>query len=81
MGEKGPGNGIVKIEEYDAFHCMIMGDEFSRSGSGGLTWGVLGGLTIGLPPILHFGSEYLKDKVAKECLFGIKSICLAITEP
>ena len=24
----------------------------------------------GLPPILHFGSQYLKDKVAKDCLTG-----------
>lgn len=34
-----------------------------------------------MPPILHFGSQYLKDKVVKDCLAGTKNICLAITEP
>ncbi len=36
---------------------------------------------IGLPPIIHFGSEYLKEKVAKDCMTGEKAICLCITEP
>jgi alkylation response protein AidB-like acyl-CoA dehydrogenase len=34
-----------------------------------------------LPPIINFGSDYLKDKVIKDCLAGRKNICLAITEP
>lgn len=25
--------------------------------------GLFGGLSIGLPPIMHFGSDYLKEKV------------------
>lgn len=41
----------------------------------------MGGLGIGLPPILKFGNKFLKDKVAKDCLAGKKFICLAITEP
>lgn len=53
----------------------------SRCGAGGITWGLLGGLGIGLPPILKFGNKFLKDKVAKDCLAGKKFICLAITEP
>jgi alkylation response protein AidB-like acyl-CoA dehydrogenase len=43
--------------------------------------GVCGGLGIGLPPVLHFGSPALQDKVAPGCLSGDKFICLAITEP
>lgn len=39
------------------------------------------GLGIGLPPIIHFGSDYLKKKVVRDCLAGDKVICLAITEP
>jgi alkylation response protein AidB-like acyl-CoA dehydrogenase len=35
---------------------------------------------IGLPPVLNFGSDYLKEKV-KECKTGKKNICLCITEP
>jgi alkylation response protein AidB-like acyl-CoA dehydrogenase len=41
----------------------------------------MGGLGIGLPPIIHFGSRYLKNKVIRDCLSGEKHICLAITEP
>ena len=44
-------------------------------------WALTGGLGIGLPPIVHFGSQYLQDKVVKDCLAGEKVICLAITEP
>jgi hypothetical protein len=47
----------------------------------GLVWGIVGGLGIGLPPVLHFGSEALQQKVAPGCLSGDKFICLAITEP
>ncbi|KAJ3056228.1 hypothetical protein HK097_007711 [Rhizophlyctis rosea] len=71
----------LKPEEYDAFHEFIICDELSRCGSGGVLWGLIGGLGIGLPPVINFGSEYLKDKVVKDCLAGRKNICLAITEP
>merc|ERR1719247_2975360 len=41
----------------------------------------MGGLGIGLPPILRFGSDTVKNKCARDCLSGDKVICLAITEP
>ena len=40
--------------EFDAFHELIMIDELSRCGSGGVMWGIMGGLAIGLPPVLLF---------------------------
>lgn len=27
-------------------------------------WGLMEGLQIGLPPLLNFGSKYLRDKVS-----------------
>jgi len=66
---------------FDAFHELIFIDEMSRCGSGGVTWGFLGGITIGLPPVIHFGSEELKRRVVPGCLNGKKIICLCITEP
>jgi len=42
---------------------------------------MFGGLSIGLPPVINFGSKYLQDKVVRDCLSGRKFICLAITEP
>jgi len=71
----------LKPEEYDYFHELILIDELSRCGSGGVLWAISGGLSIGLPPILQFGSQYLREKVARACLSGEKVICLAITEP
>ena len=73
--------GGVKPSEFDAFHELILLDELSRTGSAGLVWALITGLGIGLPPIMQFGSKYLRDKVAKDCLTGKKVICLAITEP
>ncbi|KAI8983530.1 acyl-CoA dehydrogenase/oxidase [Pilobolus umbonatus] len=73
--------GGIAAENFDAFHNLIVADEMSRCASGGVTWGLIGGLSIGLPPVVHFGSKYLKDKVVKDCLAGTKHICLAITEP
>ena len=66
---------------FDAFHELILIDEVCRCGSGGVVWGLVEGLQIGLPPVLHFGSAALKARVAPECLRGRKVICLCISEP
>lgn len=73
--------GVAAPEGYDAFHELILYDELCRSGSGGVVWGLIEGLSIGLPPILLFGSEELKERVAPVCLRGEKFICLCISEP
>lgn len=73
--------GGLKPEQYDAFCELISTDEVSRTGSGGICWGLFGGLSIGLPPVMKFGSKFLQDKVCGPCLKGEKVICLAITEP
>jgi len=67
--------------EWDNMHVLIMVDELARCGSGGVCWGLFGGLGIGLPPVLHFGSEEMNDRISGPCLRGEKFICLAITEP
>jgi len=71
----------VTPEEYDYFHEMIIHDEVGRIGAAGVTWALHLGLSVGLPPILRYGSEFLKENVCKACLTGEKVICLAITEP
>jgi alkylation response protein AidB-like acyl-CoA dehydrogenase len=71
----------VPVEKFDAFHMQIFADEFARHGSGGTSWALFGGLSIGLPPVLHFGSKDLQSRVVPGCLNGEKFICLAITEP
>ncbi|CAG82239.2 acyl-CoA dehydrogenase/oxidase [Yarrowia lipolytica] len=71
----------VPIEEYDMFHELIITDEIMRAGSGGLTWNLLGGYCIGLPPVIKFAKEPLKERILPGLLDGSKRICLCITEP
>ncbi|KXS18505.1 acyl-CoA dehydrogenase NM domain-like protein [Gonapodya prolifera JEL478] len=75
-----PTPGNVAYDEWDAFHELIVHDELSRVGSGGVVWGICG-LGIGLPPVVNFASDELKKKVIPPVLRGEKHICLCITEP
>ncbi|KAI9568284.1 acyl-CoA dehydrogenase/oxidase [Boletus coccyginus] len=72
--------GLVKPEEFDYFHELVITQELVRCGMRGYGDGILGGTVIGLPPVLNFGSEELKAKVVPEVLAGKKFICLAISE-
>lgn len=71
----------VPPEKWDVFHELILTDELSRAGSGGLVWNVIGGLGIGGPPVMHFAQQALKDRILPGIVQGDKRICLAITEP
>ncbi|GAA5972624.1 hypothetical protein JCM21900_006766 [Sporobolomyces salmonicolor] len=73
--------GGVKVDEWDGFHDMILIDELHRCGSLGVPQGLTGGLQIGCPPIYHFGSKALQDRVLPDIMSGKKRVCLAITEP
>ncbi|KAJ7773193.1 peroxisomal acyl-CoA-dehydrogenase [Mycena metata] len=73
-------NGLVKPEEFDYFHELILSQEIARCGARGFGDGLLSGKVIGLPPVLNFGSEELKARVVPEVLQGKKFICLAISE-
>ncbi|KAK7525388.1 acyl-CoA dehydrogenase/oxidase [Phyllosticta citriasiana] len=71
----------VPPEAWDLFHEMVITDELSRTGSGGLVWNLIGGYGIGGPPLVKHGKKPLLDKILPEILNGTKRICLAITEP
>ena len=68
-------------DEYDGFHTLIAFDELSRCASGGVVWGLTGGLGIGLPPVAHFASPEMQARVAVPCMRGEKRIALAVSEP
>ena len=72
--------GIVKPEEFDYFHELIITQEISRCGARGYGDGLQAGCVIGLPPVLNFGAPELKARVVPEVLGGRKFICLAISE-
>ncbi|KAF2797768.1 acyl-CoA dehydrogenase NM domain-like protein [Melanomma pulvis-pyrius CBS 109.77] len=71
----------VPPEKWDLFHEMIITDELSRAGSGGLVWNLIGGYGIGGPPLVKFGKKEVVKRVVPQILSGEKRICLAITEP
>lgn len=66
--------------EADGFHKLILTEELSRPGSGGIIAGLMSH-GIGLPPITNMGSDALKERYVPKILSG-ESICaLAVTEP
>ncbi|KAG0153165.1 hypothetical protein PDIDSM_5015 [Penicillium digitatum] len=71
----------VSADRWDLFHEMLLTDELSRAGSGGLVWNLIGGYGIGCPPLVKFGKKPLVDRILPGILAGDKRICLAITEP
>jgi alkylation response protein AidB-like acyl-CoA dehydrogenase len=72
--------GVVKPEEFDYFHELVVHQEIARCGARGYGDGLQAGAIIGLPPVLNFGSPELKARIAPEVFSGKKFICLAISE-
>jgi alkylation response protein AidB-like acyl-CoA dehydrogenase len=71
----------VAPEKWDLFHEMLLTDELSRAGSGGLVWNLIGGYGIGGPPLFKYGKKELVERIGPAILNGDQRICLAITEP
>lgn len=55
-------NGI-KVDNFDYFHELVVIEESAKLSSNGVLW-ALGTMAIGLPPILKYGSDYIKDRYA-----------------
>ncbi|BGO97423.1 Acyl-CoA dehydrogenase [Rhodotorula toruloides] len=78
-GKTLPGN--VKGEEFDYFHELVCVQEMCRVGAPGYMAGLQAGMVIGLPPILNFAPEPLRQRILPDILAGKKFISLAISEP
>lgn len=75
-----PG-GELRAEEYDYLHFLIYTDEMARAGIAGPSASLTTGIAFGVPPIIHYGSRELKERVLTDLLIGKKRACIAITEP
>ena len=64
----------------DEFHRIVVTEELTRCGSGGVVAGLMSH-AIGLPPIVALGSEQLRQRIAPAVIAGDKICALAITEP
>lgn len=71
--------GGVK-EGIDSWHSWITSEELARVGVGGVAASLMVH-GIGLPPVINWGSEAMKQMVAPAVLAGQKNISLGITEP
>jgi alkylation response protein AidB-like acyl-CoA dehydrogenase len=85
MGELG-FLGLSMPEQYggqggDYFCNLVLGEEMTRSASGGLAMGVAVHTDMAMPPIHLFGSEEQKQQWLVPAIKGEKILCLGITEP
>ena len=64
----------------DSWHSWIVNEELSRVGVGGVSASLMVH-GIGLPPVINWGPQWMKDEVAPPVLRGEKWISLGITEP
>ncbi|MFQ3247468.1 MAG: acyl-CoA dehydrogenase [Arenicella sp.] len=67
-------------EGIDIWHKNILSEEFARVGAGGVGTSLMVH-NIGLPPVVNFAKQHLKDLIAPAVIAGSKKISLAITEP
>lgn len=67
-------------EGIDSWHAWIAQEELARIGAGGIPASLMVH-GIGLPPVMFWGSEAMKQAVAPPVLAGKKHISLGITEP
>src|ERR671928_1830297 len=85
MGELGL-LGLSMPEAYGGqggdYACnLVLTEELSHSGSGGLAMGVAVHTDMATPPILQFGTEEQKQAYLVPAIRGEKISCLGITEP
>lgn len=64
----------------DIWHHNILNEELARPGVGGLA-ATLMVQSIGLPPVVNFASDAVRQSVVPQILDGSKCIALGITEP
>jgi alkylation response protein AidB-like acyl-CoA dehydrogenase len=85
MGELG-FLGLSYPEEYGGqggdYACsIVLAEELTHAGSGGLAMGVAVHTDMATPPILRFGSEQQKRRYLAPSIRGELVSCLGITEP
>ncbi|CEJ92833.1 Putative Acyl-CoA dehydrogenase [[Torrubiella] hemipterigena] len=71
---------LVEGQAPDAFHMLILIDETSRI-EGGVNIGLAGANSIGIPPIVNYGTPEQQAKWLPGLFTFDTSFCLGITEP
>ncbi|KZL84349.1 acyl-CoA dehydrogenase domain-containing protein [Colletotrichum incanum] len=76
-----PLPGGVPAEEWDTFHSLVVSYELSKIWAAGVSAGISGGTTIGVPPVIHYGTNEQKRRWLPGLYTGETSFCLGCTEP
>lgn len=76
----GAGPAGIPVEEMDVFHLLVSTDETSRV-EGGVMASLAGASVIGIPPVLHHGTDEQKRAWLPGLFTWETSFCLGITEP
>ncbi|PSN62721.1 acyl-CoA dehydrogenase family protein [Corynespora cassiicola Philippines] len=73
--------GVMKGEEFDYLHDLVLAQEFSRINARGFQDGNMAGMMISLTAVLQWMPDSpFKRQVVEEVLSGKKKMALAITE-
>eukprot|EP00435_Cladocopium_sp_Y103_P009540 s3661_g2.t1 len=72
--------GVVKPEEFTYFHEMVVQEERCRTMCPGYEDGLDGAVSIGLPVLLKYGSDWMKNDVVPPIIKGDQTCVLSITE-
>ncbi|KAB8251583.1 acyl-CoA dehydrogenase/oxidase [Aspergillus flavus] len=75
-----PNLAGIPHNERDVFHLLVSVDELARV-EGGVGIALGGASTIGIPPIIHHGTEEQKAKWLPGLFSWETSFCLGVTEP
>ena len=75
-----PGPAGIPVNKLDVFHVLVSTDESSRI-EGGVGSSLGGGSVIGIPPVIHHGTEEQKRQWLPGLFDWSTSFCLGITEP
>ena len=78
QGVAGPAD--IPVQDLDVFHLLVSTDEGSRV-DGGVMSSLAGASVIGIPPVIHHGTEQQKRQWLPGLFEWKTSFCLGITEP
>lgn len=88
---QGPGNhlkyapnglmgGVVKADEFDYFHELVVQEERARMFCPGWEDGIDAACSIGVPVIIKYGADWMKETLLPKIFKGEKNCSLAISE-
>jgi len=72
--------GVVQPEEFDYFHELVVQEERARFFCPGWEDGIDGACSIGVPVIIKYGADWMKETTLPKIFKGEETCVLAISE-